>query len=107
MQWIKYKIICNADKNILLDKKLEYTEANLAIAKSEAYNGYTIVEDETAFVNEPIDIERGGTGAASAAGARAALEITLMNLEDIVICDSAPETATIVNGKWYLIKAEV
>ncbi len=73
MKWIKYQIVCNADKNILLNKKLEYTAANLAIAEDEAYDGYTIEEDSIVFEKQPLAIGLGGTGASSAEEARANL----------------------------------
>ena len=70
-KWIKYKIVCNATKNILLDKKLEYTDANMIIAQSEAYQGeYSIVEDERILEKEPLSIALGGTGAKNAEQAR-------------------------------------
>ena len=70
MKWIKYQIVCNEDENVLLNKKLEYTTANLAIAQNEAYNGeYAIVEDEVSFGTKPLSIEFGGTGATNASGA--------------------------------------
>lgn len=48
MKWIKYKIVCNVADNILLEKRIGYSEANLAIAQAEAYNGqYTVEEDAT------------------------------------------------------------
>ena len=54
MKWIKYQYVCNIlnegtenEEVILLDKKIGYNEANLAIAQKEAYNGqYEIIEDE-------------------------------------------------------------
>lgn len=73
MKWIKYQIVCNADKNILLNKKLEYTEANLVIAQNEAYDGYTIEEDSIVFEKQPLAIGLGGTGASSAEEALANL----------------------------------
>lgn len=70
MKWIKYQIVCNEDENVLLNKKLEYTTANLAIAQNEAYNGeYAIVEDEVSFGTKPLSIEFGGTGATNASSA--------------------------------------
>lgn len=97
MKWIKYQIVCNADKNILLNKKLEYTEANLAIAENEAYNGYTIEEDETSFKKEPLSIELGGTGATNAADALRNLGITF-GTEDLV--EGVSELAT---GAVYIV----
>lgn len=48
MKWIKYKIVCNVADNILLEKRIGYSAANLAIAQAEAYNGqYTVEEDAT------------------------------------------------------------
>lgn len=65
MKWIKYKVLQNVieDEEIFIDKKLGYSDANLAIAEEEAHDGYEIVEDETSFDKIPIDIEFGGTGA--------------------------------------------
>lgn len=69
-KWIKYKIVCNADKNILLDKKLEYTDSNIVIAQNEAYEGiFTIEEDERNLEKEPLGIKFGGTGAKTGAEA--------------------------------------
>lgn len=63
-KWIKYQIVCNAEKNILLDKKLEYTDANIVIAQNEAYEGvFTIEEDGVVLEKEPLAVELGGTGA--------------------------------------------
>lgn len=48
MKWIKYKIVCNVADNILLEKRIGYSAANLAIAQAESYNGqYTVEEDAT------------------------------------------------------------
>lgn len=70
MKWIKYQIVCNENENILLDKKIGYSDANLAIAQNEAYNGvYTIEEDDKTLDKEPLAIEFGGTGAESAKAA--------------------------------------
>jgi hypothetical protein len=64
MKWIKYQIVCNEEEQILIDKKIGYSEANLAIARSEAYNGeYTIEEDATTIDNDtkfPNDINMQG-----------------------------------------------
>lgn len=76
MQWIKYKIICNENENILLDKRVGYSDANLAIAQAEAYNGEYIVEDDGKdYGKNPIPIEHGGTGANNAEGAVANLGV--------------------------------
>ena len=65
-KWIKYQIVCNQEKNILLNKKLEYTDANLIIAQNEAYGGeYTIEEDERIVEKQPLSVELGGTGHSS------------------------------------------
>lgn len=65
MKWIKYKIeqsVIN-EQPILIDKKIGYSETNLAIALEEAYNGeYEIEEDDSEFESEPLPIELGGTG---------------------------------------------
>ena len=53
MKWIKYKIVCNVADNILLEKRIGYSAANLAIAQAEAYNGqYTVEEDATQALAE-------------------------------------------------------
>lgn len=66
MKWIKYQILQSVidEQPILVNKKVGYNDANLAIAQTEAYNGeYTIEEDEEDFEKEPLAIELGGTGA--------------------------------------------
>lgn len=66
MKWIKYQVLQNIidEEEILLEKKIGYSDANLVIAESEAYNGeYTVEEDEESFDKEPLAIELGGTGA--------------------------------------------
>ena len=49
MKWIKYEYVCGTNTDgseILAKKRVGYSEANLTIAQSEAYNGeYTIEED--------------------------------------------------------------
>lgn len=46
MKWIKYQIVCNQSTGALLDKRIGYSDENIAIAEAEAYNGeYTIEED--------------------------------------------------------------
>ena len=73
MQWIKYQIVQSIidEETILIEKKVGYSEANLAIAQAEAYNGeYTIEEDGIIINKKPIAIEFGGTGADNAADAR-------------------------------------
>lgn len=50
MKWIKYQIVqCTLGQDdVLLDKKVGYSDANLAIAQNEAYQGqYEIFEDDT------------------------------------------------------------
>lgn len=57
MKWIKYQIVqCTiGEEDVLLEKKVGYSEDNLAIAEEEAYNGeYEIVEDDK---QEPIPVE--------------------------------------------------
>lgn len=69
MQWIKYQIVQSIidEETILIEKKVGYSEANLAIAQAEAYNGeYTIEEDGITINKKPIAIEFGGTGADNA-----------------------------------------
>lgn len=74
MKWIKYDILQNTInigtesdpiyEDVLLKKKVGYSEENLVIAVAEAYNGeYTIEEDSETFDKEPLDVELGGTGA--------------------------------------------
>ena len=63
MKWIKYQFVCNEEDEILLTKKIGYSEENLAIAQKEAYNGeYTIEEDEETIEKEPLPVNLGGTG---------------------------------------------
>lgn len=67
MRWIEYDYVCNANKGINFHKKIEYNEANLAVAQAEACDGsYTITEDDTTMYFEPVPIARGGTGANNA-----------------------------------------
>lgn len=74
MTWIEYDYVCNEKLGITLHKKVEYNEANIVIAKSEACNGeYTIVEDEEVVAKEPLAVELGGTGATTPSAARAKL----------------------------------
>lgn len=76
MKWIEYDYVCNADKGINLHKKVEYNEANLAIAEVEAYNGeYTIIEDGVNIKPKPLAIELGGTGSTTVEGAREKLGV--------------------------------
>lgn len=72
MKWIRYQVVqdTNGEEVILLTKKIGHSEANLAIAQAEAYNGeYTIEEDSKSFDEKPLAIEFGGTGAKTAAEA--------------------------------------
>lgn len=56
MKWIKYEYVCGTSTDgaeILAKKRIGYSESNLAIAQTEAYNGeYTIEEDGTEASNE-------------------------------------------------------
>lgn len=64
MKWIKYQIVQSEidGEVILITKKIGYSEANLAIAEAEAYNGeYEIVEEEGPDII-PLAVELGGTG---------------------------------------------
>lgn len=73
MKWIKYQVVqsVNDGEPICVLKKVDYSEANLAIAQAEAYNGeYAIEDDGSEFNKEPLAIELGGTGAAIAEVAR-------------------------------------
>lgn len=110
-RWIKYQIVCNAGKNILLNKKLEYSDANLIIAQNEAYEGaYTIEEDEKNIEKEPLGIELGGTHAKSAEGARANLDVyskeevgTLgLGLPTVTATDNG-KFMRVVNGAWAAV----
>lgn len=72
MKWIKYKIEQSVidEQPILIEKKVGYSEANLAIAQEEAYNGeYTTEDDEKVFEREPLGIEFGGTSATTSEAA--------------------------------------
>ena len=74
MKWIEYDYVCNANKGITLHKKVEYNDANLAIAAREACNyAYTITEDDEAYDPTPMPISLGGTGACTASDALAKL----------------------------------
>lgn len=72
MKWIKYQVVQDTidGEVILLTKKIEHSEANLAIANTEAYDGYEIIEDEKSFEEKPLSIELGGTGGKTAEEAR-------------------------------------
>lgn len=68
MKWIKYQLnnlinVGTDDEPVfvdnLSDKALSYCEANLAIAKKEAYNGeYTIENDGIEEFAEPTQLDR-------------------------------------------------
>lgn len=75
MKWIKYQIVQSTigKEDILINKKVGYSNENLAIAQREAYDGYEIIDDEQSFEKEPLAIEFGGTGAKTAEDARAKL----------------------------------
>lgn len=78
MKWIKYQVVqCTVgEDDVLITKKIGYSDANLAIAQSEAYEGqYTIEEDGKTFQKTPVSIEDGGTGAGNAVDARTNLNI--------------------------------
>ena len=97
MQWIKYQIVQSIidEETILIEKKVGYSEANLAIAQAEAYNGeYTIEEDGITINKKPIAIEFGGTGADNAENAliNESEPIVLQNLTSI----PQPSTSVIV-----------
>lgn len=102
MRWIKYQIVqCTVDeKDILATKKVEYSDANLAIAQGEAYNGeYTIVEDEKSFDKKPLGIEFGGTNGKSAEEARTNLNVyskeEAMPITAIVFVETDPGDGTV------------
>lgn len=69
MKWIEYQVLqCKAgEMDILIDKKVGYSEANLAIAEREAHDGYVITEDDQSFPTDVIGIFN-GFGAAEGAG---------------------------------------
>lgn len=72
-QWIKYQIVCGKNENnedVIINKRVGYSEENLAIAQREAYNGYEIIEDEKEIWKEPIPINKGGTDATNEYWAR-------------------------------------
>lgn len=83
MKWIQYQVLqCVVGQaTILVDKKVGYSEANLAIAEKEAHDGYVITEDGESFEKEPLSIELGGTGGKTKADARKSLEV-LYAVED-------------------------
>ena len=68
MLWIKYKVVqCEKDnETVLIDKKIGYSEDNLAIANEEAYDGYELEEDDVVLDKEPLSVELGGTGSNNA-----------------------------------------
>lgn len=72
MKWIKYQIVqsMNGETPVLVNKKIDYSNENLAIAEAEAYDGYTIEEDSESYNREPLNIEFGGTSASTAEQAR-------------------------------------
>lgn len=54
MKWIKYQILCNENESILLNKKVGYSDENLAIAQAEAFdNKIEIIEDDKNFEELP------------------------------------------------------
>ena len=67
MTWIEYDYLCNENKGITFHKKVEYNEANLAIAQQEAIDGnYSITEDDEVVGVQPLAIGLGGTNAKTA-----------------------------------------
>ncbi len=103
MKWIKYQIAQENDEEIiLLTKKVGYSEANLAIAGEEAYNGqYTIEEDGVSFEEKPLAVELGGTGAKNAQAARtnigaaSASKAMTLNVPASSWAGAGPYTATV------------
>lgn len=89
MRWIKYQVLQSTigEEIVLANKKVGYSDENLAIAQEEAYNGYEIVDDSQSFEKEPLAIEFGGTEAKTAEGARKKLGVTLENLGIDMITD--------------------
>lgn len=72
MKWIKYQILSDPDDyySSRITKKIEYNEANLALATKEAYAGaYKIEEDEEELPKKPLTMEYGGTNAITRANA--------------------------------------
>lgn len=110
MRWIKYQIVCGKDENnenILLTKKVGYSEANLAIAATEAYDGYTVEEDEKSFEKEPLAIELGGTNAKTSVDACRELGIIdlIYPIGSIYLSTSEVSPATLFGvGTWERIK---
>lgn len=73
MRWIKYQIVQseNDEGFVLVDKKIGYSEENLAIAESEAYGDVTIVNDsKMVIVNKVLDKTGFASGMHNEAGWR-------------------------------------
>lgn len=105
MKWIKYQIVQSTigEETILVNKKVGYNEENLAIAESEAYNGYEIVEDAESFDKEPLAIELGGTNAKNGSDAlKNLLAQGYLILSPYQYGDEYPEDAP--DGALYLKK---
>lgn len=103
MKWIKYQIVCGTNENnedILLNKKVGYSDENLAIAEAEAYNGYEIIEDEESFDKEPLAIEFGGTKAKNAADARKNLgAFAAADYDGLIVKTGNPVQAELMAGR--------
>lgn len=101
MRWIKYQIVCNEidEELILVDKKIGYSDANLAIAQTEAYNGqYQIIDDGKSYEGEPVAVEFGGTGAKTAEDARA--NLGAMQNVAVTAKDAGKFLRVSSSGKW-------
>lgn len=105
MQWLKYKIVCNENENILLDKKVTYNAENLAIAEAEAYNGeFEIEEDgQEEILKEPLLIEHGGTGAKTLEDAAKNLGLAVENIsaDYILITEQQDKLAEVLETKVF------
>lgn len=103
MKWIKYKILQSTigEEVVLVNKKVGYNEENLAIAQKEAYDGYTIVDDEQPYESEPVPvpIELGGTGARDVETAKLNLGIPLAPI--ISQTDIVAGTTPLAAGQSY------
>lgn len=60
MKWINYKVLQSVTEdgdNIFVNKKVGYSEENIAIAQKEAYDGYVITEDDVVIEKDPLDVQ--------------------------------------------------
>lgn len=106
MKWIKYQIVQSTvgEETILVNKKVGYSDENLAIAQKEAYNGYEIIDDEQSFEKEPLAIELGGTGANTAEQARQKIGAAPDGFglgRSAVLIDAGDNLNNYTVGGWY------